>query len=336
MFPVSPFIKEYSEPEDKRITVSYKWDHLIVKRFKIRAPKSEIALVLSAGENPGNAFEINLVSLAGIRIIPECPQSLEWFRKQIDSIRDLLSILTGLAVENQITSGTVNEKGDRPGNVNVYYHVHPPAFDEVDDLRIALQLSRIKESVGAIFNSWLELAEDDLVPFSLCLDVINNTHRFWRFEFLALVQALENHHRLYFEKEGKRKRRYLHENGKVKKNGPDLIDRLKELRENLPNDLQEVESLSDEFLISVKDTRNYYTHYNSKDQAKAFKELKLYDAIARLVPFIAYFLYKRLSIPEETICEAFEKTRYRGLWQRPRLESRETTQVDEQEQKAAE
>lgn len=325
MYPESPFAKSFSGPVDKEITVSYIWDLVTVMKFPVSALKSELSLVLSAGENEGNAYEINLVGLAGIRIIPDRPQLLDWFREQIDSVRDLLTILTGLPIESQVTSGTLNDDGDRPRGVHIYYLVHPPALDDFDDLRIAFPFGHIKKEVGAIFNAWFELTEDAMVPFSLCLDVINNTHRFWRFEFLALVQALESHHRLYFEKEGKERQRYRHENGKVKRKGPDLIDRLKELREIVPSDLQEFESLTDEFLISVKDTRHYYTHYNSEYRDKAFKELELYDALARLVPFIAWFLYKKLRIPEEAICKAFAKTGYRGLWQRPILKTQEVT-----------
>jgi len=270
-----------------------------------------------------------------IRIVPATNHSLDWFMDQISRVRDLLTLLSGLPVETKAFEAIVSAKDIDNFNSDLTLDIHhlaqPPKVEDDTGLLMPFPLNRLENSVQQVFHSWFDINEEEKIPFMLCLDVIRNAHQFWQFEFLALVQALESHHRLYFEKEGKKRKKYRHENGKVKKKGPDLIDRLKELRENLPNDFHEAESLSDNFLNSVKDTRHYYTHYKSKDRAKAFKELELYDAIARLVPFIAHFLYKKLGIPEESILEAFDKTRYRGLWQRPRLDSPETDRVDQQE-----
>ena len=255
-----------------------------------------------------------------IRIVPNSPQQLIWFRKQIDSIRDLLSLLAGLPIETKCIRGSCAGMDPKPKSVDIYHFVQPQEIDETANIKMPFPLERLDNLTPDVFGTWFGLNEDKRVPYSLCLDVIYNMHKFWKFELLALAQALEVHHRLYYEIDGKKNERYRGMKGQVKKRGPDFIDRLTELLENLPENVHTGPAPDVDFLKSFVKTRNYYTHYNSKNRGKALKDLELYGAITCLVPFIGFFLYRKLNIPTEVVREAFKKTRYRGLWLRPARE----------------
>ncbi len=267
--------------------------------------------------------EIHWRQSHSVRIEPNRTRSLQWYINQIYRIRDLFSFLTGLPVEPKYFDATVSsnqiDNFEIDQKIHIYHSVRQPKTDEEFNYRMPFPLHRLDSQVQTVFNTWLELNEDQLVPYILCLDVINNAHQFWQFEFLALVQALESHHRLNYEKVGRKQGKYKNEKGEIKKNGPDFIDRLQELRELFPKQLSQGPELDDDFLKRVVRTRNYYTHYSSRHREQAFQGIDLYRANTRFIPFVAYFLYRELGISEEIVHEGFEATRYRGLW-KPRLQ----------------
>ena len=302
---------------------------------EIRLPSFNTSLFLNTDVEGNTSFhEIHLRQSKSISIVPDTKQSLKWFVDQIFVIRDLLSLLSGLHIEPKVISAVVSANDIANSKIDltlyIYRSVRLPKVDESTDFGMPFPIKLLGNQAQQAFRAWFDLSEDERVPYSLCLDVINNEHGYMKFEFLALVQALESHHQLYFEHEGRKRKRYKTKEGKVKKNGPDLMDRLKELREHFPEDPVS----DDDFLNSVKDSRHYYTHYNPKKRIRALKDAKLYAAISRLVPLVAYFLYHRLNISDEIIFEAFKKVSYRGLWQRPIPKPRELEQGDEQRKEA--
>ncbi len=251
-----------------------------------------------------------------IHIVPDTAQGLAWFCEVTDRLRNLLALLIGSPIASKKLSvptdpGQVLESP----SVSISHRIQP--LEETHEFDMTFPLERLDRQVSIVFPTWFEWSEDELVPFNLCLDVINNDCAYLNFEFLALVQALESYHRLYYEEKGVNERKYKIENGEVNPNGPTLMDRLKELKENLPDNLSESTNLTVEFLKKVKDSRNYYSHYHSDGKDRAMNDAELEDAISRLIPFIAYFLYRRLNITGDVIEKAFERAEYSALWQRP-------------------
>lgn len=266
--------------------------------------------------------EIHWRQSHSVRIEPDRIRSLQWYIRQIYRIRDLLSFLTGLPVEPRTLDATVSasqiDNTETDQGIRVYHSVRLPKSDEEFYYRMPFPLHRLDNQVQTVFNSWLELNDDQLVPYNLCLDVINNANQFWQFEFLALVQALESFHRNKFEEKGRRQGKYRNEKGTIKKRGADLIDRLRELLDLFPEELSQGPRLDDDFLKRIVITRNYYTHYTSRYRKHAFKGYDLYRTNTRIIPFIAYFLYRGLGISDDVVREGFEATNHRGLW-KPRL-----------------
>ncbi|MCY3860335.1 MAG: hypothetical protein OXG25_15655 [Gammaproteobacteria bacterium] len=258
-----------------------------------------------------------------IEIVPDADQGLDWYCEVIDSLRNLLALLVGSPIASKKMS-TPTDLGQvwESQFVSISHCIQP--IEDTHEHDMVFPLARLNRQVSDVFPTWFEWSEDELVPYSLCLDVINDDCAYSTFEFLALVQALESYHRLYYEEPGVSEGKYKKENGEVNKDGPTLMDRLKELNENFPASLSESIDLTTEFLTRVKDSRNYYSHYNSDGKDKAMIDTELDDAISRLIPFIAYFLYRRLNISKDVIIQAFEQANFSGLWQRPWPEKRET------------
>ncbi len=267
-----------------------------------------------------------------LRFESHTSKSLESYLKLIGETRRLFALLIGMPIQTKSTTFFTDESDPENSRVDVFFMERQPNTDVSDNLHMPFQYSMLGKLTTTAFQAWYGMEEKYKTPFDLCLDVIyNEQQRYSRFEFLALVQALESHHRLYYEKEGKKNKRYKHENGKVKR-GPDLIDRLEELYENLPQFLLLDPDFNEDFLESVKDTRNYYSHYDSEDREKAMEDLDLFNAIARLVPFIAYFLYSRLGIRDDKINEGFYLAKHAGLWKRPKLQPLPPVPDDKQDE----
>ena len=197
--------------------------------------KAKVNLELNAGSN-------NYPSLqeCHIHIKPDSSQDLTWYREITDSIRDLLAFLVGRPVVRTYLSTPLHPSQVFGSQfVKVYqYRKQVEVFPRYD---IDFPLERYDEHVADVFLMWFELDEDKRVPYELCLDVINNIHGYKKFEFLALMQALECHHQLYFEEEGHKNKKYLTKEGKMR--DPYLIERLRELRESLSREI----NLSDAF-----------------------------------------------------------------------------------------
>ena len=249
-----------------------------------------------------------------IHIKPDSVKELTWYFGITDSIRDLLAFLVGRTVVIKGMSTPI-DRGRMLGSkyVRIYRQIAP-----VDDflwLGTDFPLQQIDAQIAKVFRSWFDFDEDHRIPFELCLDVINNIHGYKKFEFLALMQALESHHQLYFEREGRKKKRWLTDDGKVR--GPTLLERLRDLQDSFPGEM----NLSDGFLNRAKVTRNYYTHYDPKKRKLAWKDDNLSRAISRLVPFVAYFLYNKINLPDDVFFKPFEGYSSRWLWQRQQPDS---------------
>lgn len=241
-----------------------------------------------------------------IEIVAETPQTLDWFCEQIDRLRDLISFLIGIPVQCVNIESEIESRFSTDiitGLINIYRNERPVNWDETSNRDMTFSLAILRDSVEKVFQKWFSLSIEEQVPYKLCLDVINNTHRFLQHEFLALVHALESHHQVKTNTHNQ---------------NIDLIDRLEGTLNKLPQSLRELVNVDRNFLNSVKDTRNYYSHYNPEKRERAFKDFALYEAILRFLPFVAVVLYRELGIPDQILKHIFERIKWGQytLWQR--------------------
>ena len=156
-----------------------------------------------------------------IGIAPYSPRSLDWYHEKLDSIRNLLSFLTGLPSESKRVIGVLNEVGDSSNHVHIYHAVQPPRSDKTHPGKLAFPLEYLGDSISDVFETWFKLGENEKIPFELCLNVINSEGRYPILDFLALTNALESYHRDTFKK------------------NPSLAVRLMELTKSLPKSLRD-------------------------------------------------------------------------------------------------
>lgn len=310
MWQDSPFDRKI---EGRDITLSYKLGRKLLE-FDNPAIESKVLFYEGIRDSPGGSGH-EITRHSSVEIKPGSPQTLDWFCEQIDSIRDLLAFLAGIPVESKRIRVGLDEDVSKTGRVNIYRNVRLVNWDEDSNRNMAFPLARLGESTATVFQKWFSLSEEEQVPFKLCLDVINNTHRFWQFEFLALVHALESHYQVTHPQE----------------NRPSLRKCLTCLRRDLPIEIRSKLDFDHKFQKRIIDTRNYYSHYNPNNREGAYREFDLHFAILRMLPLAATVLYRELGIPDDKILSLIQRVKHYelALWQRGELRPLTRLQDDE-------
>ena len=163
-----------------------------------------------------------------------------------------------------------------------------PEFDEDYFAKMAFPVRLLGGHTKNVFRAWFRRRKNQQVPFNLCLDVINSGGKYPKYDFLALVHALESHYRNVYKKE------------------PNYVPKtLKKLYVLLPEWLQNELSFDKDYRETIRITRNYYSHYNPARRAEALKDAELHDAITYLILFIVALLSNELEIPETKFRESF-------------------------------
>lgn len=292
----SPFNKEKKGNE-----TSFTFESLN-ERLVIQIPtiKSRVFLFEEINEVEDASGSL-LVGENYIRVVPESPESLDWFREQTDSLRVLIAFLAGVSVETRWVSGKTAEANPEHSVVSIYHSVQPPETDEVSNSYMFFPLQHLDKWTTGVFQAWFARSDKFQAPVKLCLDVSSNTQQAPEQKLLKLVQALESCRKI----------------SNIKDKGSNIRN-LKALRDSLSEPLRRDLKLDDDLLISIANTRNYHMHSGNVPE-DLLEGPELYVAIARLVPFVAAALCMELDIPDYAIRKALERTEVYGLWQRPLL-----------------
>ena len=91
-------------------------------------------------------------------------------------------------------------------------------------------------------------------------------------------------------------------------NEPTLLNRLEMILEELPISLKSKLFHSEkDFVVSVKNTRNYYTHYSKHLKKSALIDSELFIATEKLKVVLVAFLLKEIEILDEGFIKEFMK-----------------------------
>lgn len=289
--------------------------------------------------------EINWSSKSILYITPEHSQSMEWFKENIFSLRELLILFIGSTVYfEQIEF--IGKEEIREGNSETYRPRYKyfqsqdkskfkPEFKEKD---ILVKFSHIEENFNNILNSWFEKRNTlDTVrtlyftDYYIEKDYLHKT-------FLNTIQILEIYHRHVYE--GKLfEEDYYNQNvaqlinyaksslpedfvqtiEKKLKHGNEysLNKRLKEIINSLEKDsklsLIGNSDNRDRFIQQLVDTRNYLTHYDKSEKKKLLETtLEKFYAIQRLKAIATLIIVKELGVKESLMLEVLENnSRYK-------------------------
>jgi hypothetical protein len=258
--------------------------------------------------NFGLVHNLNLEEKAYIQIRPDLPQTADWFFNLTDSLRNLLAILAGTPIYRQDMQAISTEK-DEDGHdklVKIYYRPDHTQNDLAKVPNMLFSVKNLQDNLSIAFQAWFDKQDSIQALSDLSLGVLYNAHRFWKFEFLALIQALESYHQV-IDPQFKQKTKY------------ELIERLSILFTGLPDHLKAFVGFDEDYLKKINTTRNYYTHYNPNKRDQALKDEQLYDAIIRLIRFVVILMFLELGIPDQGIREALLRNRRYGVWGRSEL-----------------
>lgn len=284
-------------------TLTYRRVHRV---WKIPVSSAEAKFILQESNFPSwDDAQFRLDRTSFVRIVPDSPQPLGWFREQVDNLRGLFSFLTGMPVESKGATGSLTTSGNTREQVEIYYKSSPPTLDDVSNLDMPFPIERLGDQMDVVFQQWFEKREKLRVPFNLCLGIIFGGHQFPEFEFLTLIQALECYYQI------------VHPDV----NNPSLQLCLTSLHRSLPVSLRKELSISKPIQETVVEARNYYTHRNPSKLEKALEGTELYDINSRLIHFSVALLSRELCIPDGVIQEVLQDAKLNAMWQRSRFQS---------------
>ena len=193
-----------------------------------------------------------------------------------------------------------------------------------------VSLPSVEPNLEQLFNAWFDNAELLRPVYTLFFGTLYNSEMYAESEFLGLAQALEVFHRRtssddddkHFPKEEFEAYRQamltaLPENARSRLrdrltflNEYSLKDRLDDLFRRVSNDISVlVTEEPDDFIRTVRDTRNHLTHYPATPKRRVLKEDEYFGANKKLRLWLMILLLLELGLNDELVNEAAGKYR---------------------------
>lgn len=205
--------------------------------------------------------------------------------------------------------------------------------DTFDPYKMLFTLDDIKDEFSLIMQRWFDLYQDIGSVLNLYFGVKNNSNLYLENKLLMLAQALEAYHRLtkrnrILSKEAHKTRidsiiescpeehqEWLKQKLNFKGiNEPSLHERLQELVDLHWLVMEPIVANKEQFIKDIKNSRNYYTHFNTSIKKKALEDEELFR-LGQKLDFLlqACFLSELGCTPEK--CEQLisRHTEYRYL-----------------------
>ncbi len=188
-----------------------------------------------------------------------------------------------------------------PEKINLYYATSiKPKYKEIIHLDMLFSYRDIEYNYEEIINNWYSQQDKINSILGLFLNNFNNPGVFNENRFLNIAQALETYHRRFNKnnvlpkKQHKKRLKNIIDSvsdeykGWLKQklpfsNEPTLKERIDELlRDNSNETINKLIKNFDSFSKLVKDSRNFYTHYDKSLEKKAARGEDLYYLTERM------------------------------------------------------
>jgi hypothetical protein len=282
------------------------WNNLDDWKLTFKKPETYIA------ENEYGSFKIDTKLVAGHKNqFKYTAEQKSWFKFTLsekttfDDFKDkflipsqnFISFVTNYPNWIKFISARSSDDDKNKSDIKIH-HLQPFKKDDhnkspsrQDQL---FSLKNVDKEFSFIFNNWLNIHDDLEAVIELYFGVLFNKHSFPKTRFLNLCQACESYHSIRKEssivKEKTHRKRLKSVLGSISEEYKTWVNdglyhaNRKTLKTQLTELLEEFLNLYSPFIQSneklakkIKDTRNYYTHYNSalKDKAAKGKELIL-------------------------------------------------------------
>lgn len=179
--------------------------------------------------------------------------------------------------------------------------------------------SNVKDDFSTYINKWYELwgKLDDMIW--LLIEQFYHSSRASSVDFLHLAQLAESLHLKLYNHPREPKAEYRKKSKEIVSSVPEqykefiqgilshsnsltLSERLAELIDKCPQELLNTfVTDKDEFLKQVRDTRNFYTHYDPSHKTKIATGTDLYELSKQLHIVLMCIVYKELDLPSRCI-----------------------------------
>jgi hypothetical protein len=247
------------------------------------------AVISFAAQSQGNRHERSLKQSCRLRLRADELWTIgRWKQRVILPFRDFLTFATRTPNTIERVSVPVPDShglsldahGRRIPPVNVVFQSDFETDPEQQSRgpELLLQYSVISDRSGDVLSSWMDLYNtiDSVIGLFISHSVQRGGSPSIQAEFIKLVQAVETYHERH-RSSGKRPTLFMRLS--------ELVDKAELAKWGLVTD-----EGKDQFIRGIVDTRNYYTHYNRKDEDKVLAPSALLDTITVLETLLEVLL----------------------------------------------
>jgi hypothetical protein len=272
--------------------------------------------------------------VAWLELQTKVERPLQWFFERTWQLQNLFTLLMGrptfprrvmFRVPVDLTLGL-------RGEIHFFYHpVCGKAAEPTRPIEMLTRFPYLGESrFGSVLSKWFQIQELLTDACDLFVGVIYNEQLYLQFQFLGLVQALETFSRRTEHGKYVSDAEYdviakalisaipantpadLRESlqrGKIRYgNEYALRKRLRLLLDGLESDTAKmITDQPKQFCDDVVASRNYYTHYTSELQLRAFSPDECFRVCLRLRVLLTILLFKQIGIDESLIREMWTR-----------------------------
>jgi len=288
----------------------------------------EFTILFGINTKGGILTTVTLTPMVYLDIAANAPKSvIEWWFDIIRPIRDLFSLAMDRPIDISRFSIFDERETANPRECRVYFKGRRTKKNDteliVEDMLFA-KTDIDSDGLGPLVNNWFRIIKDIPMVCNLYSSVTSIREQYLEEEFLSLAQTAELYHRsrlknaIMPKKEWKDKikciidsvpeseKEWLNEK-LIWSNSPTLQNRLEELLDNLEPTTSLLVADKVDFATTVKHTRNYFTHWDDKQQKKAATHSNLYFVSTTLRYLIAACLLTELGFSSEKVAKLFAR-----------------------------
>jgi hypothetical protein len=318
--PIEEAVRDNAEKTER--TWSYQISLRQLETIRIEAIQAQLKIQYSLNSNL-RFSGLDAAVTAWVHIVPDGPQTLQWYLDQESKLETMLAFLAGTPMSSDCIETSGNELGrvvsvmPRQNNVSYCTYQMPHEF--------FITRPTLAVHFCDIVNKWFDAHARVEMPSQVALSVMASEQSWLNIEFLSLMQVLEGFHRgllggVYTPPDhyaiveaaltdaippevAEDHRTALRSRIKYG-NEVSLSRRIRELLKRLSVEIRQ-QILGRDGTMSQRwiDTRNYYTHWDEGLRPNVFGSQELFHANLRLRHFVRALFLDLMGVSQEAILE---------------------------------
>lgn len=304
----------------------YRYRSLPEEVFK--ANGLEFRIIFGLNTKGGILTPVTLAPMAYLDIVTDSPKSvIEWWYEVIRPIRDFISLAIDIPIDVSRFSVFDEREAEKQKECRVHFKGRKVNNTDkemiVEDMLFA-KTDIERGNIGSLVEKWFQATNDIPMVCNLYSSVKSIREQYAEEEFLSLAQAAELYHRSRFnnnilpQEEWRKKTESIieavpdSEKEWLRKklewsNSPALQNRLEELLDVLEPTTSLLVADKLKFARTIKNTRNYFTHWDKRKEKKAASRAELYFVSKTLMYLLAACLMMEIGFTPKRVAELFSR-----------------------------